>query len=202
MFGPNVAESLGAILCGAVQLELFLAQQQAPDSPAQAMAAAQERVSHTYILSAPDWLYHAAAAAAAALGTVVILILPITQSSTFPGRTAHCQMSIFSTLSTCRQFCIVRNCPWGRTVRTAGRRACSAHILLSACCCVLTIVCLQSLSLCDQLPYAFNVTLDCNKIFIGDLPDIAFTIGGKAFNVPVRDYAYQVSECAVLTTGC
>jgi hypothetical protein len=44
MFGPNAAESLGAVLCGAVQLELFLAQQQTTTSPAQAMAAAQERV--------------------------------------------------------------------------------------------------------------------------------------------------------------
>lgn len=46
MFGANAADSLGSVLCGAVQLELFLAQQQAPpNSPAQAMAAAQDRVS-------------------------------------------------------------------------------------------------------------------------------------------------------------
>jgi hypothetical protein len=45
MFGANAADSLDSVLCGAVQLELFLAQQQAPGSPGQAMAAAQERVS-------------------------------------------------------------------------------------------------------------------------------------------------------------
>lgn len=50
---------------------------------------------------------------------------------------------------------------------------------------------LQSLLLCDQLPYAFNVTLDCTKIRTS--PNITFSLGGKAFNVPVGDYAYQVS---------
>ena len=45
MFGPNAANSLAAILCGAVQQEFFLAQQQAPNSPAQELLIAQQRVS-------------------------------------------------------------------------------------------------------------------------------------------------------------
>jgi hypothetical protein len=75
---------------------------------------------------------------------------------------------------------------------TAGRRVCCSYTWPAA---VLAVVRLQSLSLCDQLPYAFNVTLDCNKI--KTLPNITFSLGGKAFNVPVGDYAYQVSWCAV-----
>lgn len=49
MFGANAADSLGAVLCGAVQLELFLAQQQAPG---QAMAAAQDRVGLSWLCTA------------------------------------------------------------------------------------------------------------------------------------------------------
>jgi hypothetical protein len=52
------------------------------------------------------------------------------------------------------------------------------------------VCCLQSLALCEQLPYAFNVTLDCSSI--SSMPTIQFDIGGKAFGVPVGDYAYQV----------
>jgi hypothetical protein len=44
MFGSNAADSLESILCGAVQQELFITQQQAA-SPAEALGAAQQRVS-------------------------------------------------------------------------------------------------------------------------------------------------------------
>lgn len=49
---------------------------------------------------------------------------------------------------------------------------------------------LQSQALCQQLPFAFNVTLDCKAV--PSLPNITFTIGGSVFSVPVGDYAYQV----------
>lgn len=54
MFGGNAANSLEAILCGAVQLELFMAQQQAPDAPGQAMSAAQQQVSHMCVTGRPQ----------------------------------------------------------------------------------------------------------------------------------------------------
>jgi hypothetical protein len=50
--------------------------------------------------------------------------------------------------------------------------------------------CLQSIALCQQLPYAMNVTLDCTKL--SSMPNISFVIGGKPFSIPVGDYAYQV----------
>lgn len=69
-----------------------------------------------------------------------------------------------------------------------GRPLLGQHPALPLACAVVHV---QSMAFCQQLPYAFNVTLDCNVI--ATMPNITFNIGGKAFSVPVGDYAYQVT---------
>lgn len=63
---------------------------------------------------------------------------------------------------------------------------------------------LQGSALCEQLPYAVNVTFDCRAV--SQLPDITFQIGGIVFAVVQSDYAYQVShsgrECLLWCALC
>eukprot|EP00775_Hariotina_reticulata_P012073 gene12073-12214_t len=44
-------------------------------------------------------------------------------------------------------------------------------------------------ALCRFLPYTVNVTVDCNSV--QQLPNISFILGGEAFPVSSRQYAYQ-----------
>lgn len=67
---------------------------------------------------------------------------------------------------------------------------CVSSACLPACLWLLLCYFLQSVALCDALPYAFNVTLDCKAI--PSMPNVSFVIAGHPFSISVGDYAYQV----------
>lgn len=59
------------------------------------------------------------------------------------------------------------------------------------------VILLQGMVLCEQLPYAVNVSLSCTAV--QDLPNISFSMGGSMFSVSPAAYAYRVRLSPDLT---